>query len=44
MLGFLKLDPNANIVWQKTVGGSETDFAYDAVELNDRTIIAVGDF
>ncbi len=39
----LKIDANANIEWQKTIGGSNIDFAYDAVELNDKTIIAVGE-
>jgi len=39
----LKLDANANIDWQKTIGGANIDFAYDAVELNDKTIIAVGE-
>lgn len=39
----LKIDANANLIWQKTIGGSEIDFAYDAVELNNKTIIAVGE-
>ena len=29
--------------WQKTIGGSNIDFAYDAIELNDETVIAVGE-
>ena len=28
---------------KKNIGGSEIDFAYDAVELNDGTVIAVGE-
>ncbi|WOD44763.1 hypothetical protein [Hwangdonia lutea] len=39
----LKIDANANLLWQKTIGGSAIDFAYDAVELNDKSIIVVGD-
>ena len=39
----LKIDNNANIGWQKTVGGSNIDFAYDAVELTNKNIIAVGE-
>ena len=39
----LKIDSEGNIVWKKTIGGSEIDFFYDAVQLNDTTIIAVGE-
>ena len=39
----VKIDANANLKWQKTVGGSHIDFAYDAVELNDKSIIVVGE-
>ena len=39
----LKLDENANIEWQKTIGGTHIDFAYDAVELNDNSIVVVGE-
>lgn len=39
----LKIDANANLKWQKTIGGSDIDFAYDAIELNDKTIVAVGE-
>jgi hypothetical protein len=28
---------------QQTIGGSEIDFLYDVVELEDQTIIAVGE-
>ena len=30
-------------MWQKTVGGSEIDFLYGVVELNNKSIIAVGE-
>ena len=39
----VKINNSGNLEWQKTIGGSEVDFFYDAVELNDQTIIAVGD-
>ena len=39
----LKIDENGNLLWQKTVGGSEIDFLYDVVELNNKSIIAVGE-
>jgi hypothetical protein len=39
----LKVDASANLIWQKFVGGTEIDFLYDAVELNNKNIIAVGE-
>lgn len=39
----LKLDANANIEWHKTIGGSYVDLAFDAIELSDGSIIAVGE-
>lgn len=39
----LKIDNNTNIKWQKTIGGTDIDFAYDAVELNDNTVVLVGE-
>ena len=39
----IKVDNNGNIVWQKTIGGSEIDILYDAVEINNTAIIAVGE-
>ncbi|MEP3838829.1 MAG: hypothetical protein ABJM36_14345 [Algibacter sp.] len=39
----LKIDTNGKLLWQKTIGGTEIDFAYDAVELNNKSIIVVGD-
>jgi hypothetical protein len=38
----LKTDPNGELLWQKSVGGSQFDFAYDAIQKLDNTIIAVG--
>ena len=39
----MKIDANGNMQWQKTVGGSEIDFCYDAIELSNENIIAVGE-
>jgi len=39
----IKVDADGNLKWQVSAGGSNIDFLYDAVELNDGTIIAVGD-
>ncbi|CAM1358733.1 hypothetical protein [Tenacibaculum xiamenense] len=39
----LKIDSQANIIWQKNVGGSNIDFCFDAVELLDGTVIGVGE-
>ena len=39
----LKINSDGVLEWQKTVGGTEIDFLYDAVELDNKTIIAVGE-
>jgi hypothetical protein len=39
----LKIGRAGDLEWQKSIGGSETDFFNAVVELNDRTIVAVGD-
>ncbi|WP_299115599.1 hypothetical protein [uncultured Winogradskyella sp.] len=39
----LKVDTNGNLKWETTVGGSNIDFTYGIAELNDGSIIAVGD-
>jgi len=39
----LKINSEGVLEWQKTIGGSEIDFLYDAVELDDKTIIGVGE-
>ncbi|GAA3595456.1 hypothetical protein Q4Q39_07470 [Flavivirga amylovorans] len=38
-----KIDDNANLKWQKTVGGSDIDLANDAIEFNDGSVIVVGE-
>ncbi len=39
----LKVDSNGTIINQKTVGGLAIDYCYSAIELDDSTIIAVGE-
>lgn len=39
----LKINTEGVLEWKNTVGGSEIDFLYDAVELNNKAIIAVGE-
>jgi len=39
----LEIDGTGKLVWQKTIGGSKIDFFYDAIQLNNGTIIAVGE-
>ena len=39
----LKVDNSGNKLWQKLVGGSENEFLFDAIELNNQAIIAVGE-
>lgn len=38
----IKTDSEGELLWQKSVGGSNFDFAYDAIQKPDNTIIAVG--
>ncbi len=39
----LKVNSNGVLQWETTVGGSNIDFAYGVTELNDRTVVAVGE-
>ncbi len=39
----LKVNSSGQLVWQKTFGGTEIDFGYDAVELLDGSTILVGE-
>lgn len=39
----LKIDPNGSLLWQKSLGGSNIDFAYDAIELKDNSFIVIGE-
>jgi hypothetical protein len=38
----LKLDPDGNLQWQRTFGGSGIDNGYSIIELPDGTILALG--
>lgn len=39
----IKIDGDANLQWEKTIGGSNIDFANDAISLQDGSVIAVGE-
>ena len=39
----LKVDTNGVLEWQRTLGGSQIDFVYDAVQLSNGAVIAVGE-
>lgn len=39
----LNTDIDGRLLWEKTVGGSNIDFAYDVTELSDGSVIAVGE-
>ena len=38
----VKISDNGNLIWEKAYGGSQTDVALDAKELNDGTIMVIG--
>lgn len=38
----LKTDKNGNLIWQKTFGGLDWDFAYDLVQATDGDIVVCG--
>jgi hypothetical protein len=38
-----KIDSEGSLIWQKSIGGSTIDYAYDVTELNDNSIITVGE-
>ena len=39
----LKINADGNLIWQKTVGGSEIDFCYNALALDNDTVVATGE-
>jgi hypothetical protein len=39
----LKVDISGNVVWKKFIGGSENDLLFDVVQLNNQSIIAIGE-
>ena len=38
----IRTDKNGSVIWQKTFGGTDWDFAYDLVQTNDGSIFVVG--
>lgn len=39
----LKVDNNGNKIWENFLGGTQNEFLFDAIELNNQSIIAVGE-
>jgi hypothetical protein len=39
----LKVNTSGNVVWKKFIGGSENDLLFDVVQLNNQSIIAIGE-
>ena len=39
----LKINATGDLQWQKTIGGTNIDFCYDAIQLSNGTIVAVGE-
>lgn len=39
----IKTDANGNLVWQKTFGGMDLDYGFDAIETDDNAILLVGE-
>lgn len=39
----IKVSSTGELQWQKTIGGTEIDFAYGITELNDKTVVLVGE-
>ncbi len=39
----LKTNNQGDLQWQKTIGGSNIDFAFDSIELDNGTVITVGE-
>ena len=39
----LKIDGSGNLEGQKSIGGSEIDLAFDIAELNDGSVVIVGE-
>ena len=38
----LKIDEQGSVLWQKSLGGSSLDLAWDAIETNDGNILVIG--
>ncbi|TWO32134.1 hypothetical protein E1J38_009920 [Seonamhaeicola sediminis] len=39
----IKINNNGELLWQKNIGGTEVDLAYDVIELNDGSALVVGE-
>lgn len=39
----IKTDADGNLVWQKTFGGTNLDYGFDAIETDDNAILLVGE-
>jgi len=39
----LKTDKNGTLLWQKTIGGTNLDFGFDAIEILDNKLLLVGE-
>ena len=39
----VKVDNNGNLIWEASSGGTNIDFAYGIAELNDQSVVVVGD-
>jgi hypothetical protein len=39
----VKVNSNGGLEWQTSIGGSDIDFAYGITELNDKTVVLVGE-
>lgn len=39
----LKIDDSGNIEWEKSIGGTEIDIAFDIAELDDGSVVIVGE-
>ena len=42
-LWLMKIDKEGSLVWQKSFGGTDLDYAFDAIENNDKSIVLVGE-
>ncbi|HDG62344.1 MAG TPA: hypothetical protein ENG15_05010 [Thermotoga sp.] len=38
----LRIDENGNVIWKRSIGGSEKDFVYDVVCMKDEGVVLVG--
>ena len=41
-VGLMKVDPNGNLIWLKTLGGTSTDLGYQVIQITDGSLVIVG--